>query len=306
MVNLDTAPVHFRWDPKVPPVATVSDGDEVACRLREVTDDQVSPATTAADLTGIDWERVYPLRGPIEVAGAEVGDAVEVELLSASTVGWGWTAILPGFGLLAEDFSEPRIHVWDLTDGRTGRFLDVATIPLRPFPGTLGVCPDVPEPTPVMPPGRFGGNIDCRDVVAGSRLILPVQVPGGLVSVGDGHGAQGDGEVCVTAIEAPLDVVFRIRVHKGLHLTGPQLVVPAGGDDLGRAGWFSAMGVADDLMVAAKDALRSLIDHMAREYRMDPADAYLLASVAAQLRISEVVDAPNWVVSAYLPLAIFT
>ncbi len=306
MLELDETPVHFRWDPTLEPVAVVEDGAVVHCRLAEVTDDQVSPKTTAADLAGLDWDRVYPLRGPLAVHGAEAGDAVEIELLAAETLGWGWTAILPGLGLLAEDFPEARLHIWDLGSGEVADFLDVAKLPLRPFPGTLGVCPAVDEPTPVMPPGCFGGNIDCRDVVVGSRLRLPVQVPGALLSIGDGHGAQGDGEVCVTAIEAPLEVRFRVHLRKGLGLRAPQLLVPPEPNDrLGRAGWFAAMGVAADLMVAAKDALRSLIDHLVAEYRLEAADAYLLASVAAQLRISEVVDAPNWVVSAYLPLAIF-
>ncbi|MDA8356669.1 MAG: acetamidase/formamidase family protein [Actinomycetota bacterium] len=299
---------HHLWDPTLPPVAVVEDGDEVSATLREITDDQITPSATSADLVRLDLSRLYPLLGPVHVLGADVGDTVEVEVLSARPKGWGFTAVLSGAGLLAEDFLAPHLHIWDLaaTGGTKARFGDVATIPLRPFPGTIGACPAVELPAPVLPPGHFGGNIDCRDVVAGARLFLPVQVPGAMVSIGDGHAAMGDGEVCLTAIESPLDVAFRLHLHKGRSIPGPQLRVPGplhpgldGGD------WYATMGVGPDLMAAARDALRALIDWMVHEYRVAAVEAYMLASVAAHLKITEIVDAPNWVVSAYLPLQIF-
>jgi acetamidase/formamidase len=308
-VDVSDCTPHHSWDPGLAPVAVVVDGDEVHATLREITDDQLGPSSSADDLAALDLSRLYPLLGPVEVEGAEPGDTLEVEILSASHRGWGFTAVLPGMGLLAEDFAEPYLHVWDLGEpsNAIARFGDVATVTLRPFPGTVGVCPDVAAPAPIMPPGHFGGNIDCRDVVAGSRLFLPVQVPGAMLSIGDGHSAMGDGEVCVTAIESPLDVAFRLRLHKERSIPAPQLLVRGPLHPGTEAGdWSVTMGVGPDLMAAAKDATRALVDWTAAHYAVEPVEAYVLASVAAHLRITEIVDAPNWVVSAYLPLGIFS
>lgn len=298
--------IHFQWDAGLSPALTVSDGDTVVFELRDVTDGQISPTSTAGVLGELDWDRVYALAGPIAIEGAGPGDTVEIEVVDLHTRGWGWTGTIPGFGLLAEEFSDPHLHIWDLSDGRTAPFADVATIPVRPFCGTMGVCPVTTEPVAVMPPGHFGGNIDCRDLVRGSRLFLPVQVPGGNFSVGDPHAAQGDGEVCVTAIECPMWASLRFRLHPGRSIPAPQFQTPgplrAGIED---AGYYATMGVAGDLMTAAKDATRAMVDHLSSTYRLDPVDAYVLSSVAVDLKVTEVVDAPQWIVSAYLPLAIF-
>lgn len=311
MTELDISGVrpHHLWDPTLPVGAEVESGDLISATLREITDDQLGPASTTADLADLDLHRLYPLLGPVMVAGAQPGDTVEVEVVAARAAPWGFTLVLPESGLLPDDFPEPRLHIWDLEAGgrQVARFADVATIPLRPFPGTVGVCPAVDEPVPVLPPGHFGGNIDCRDVVVGSRLFLPVQVPGAMVSIGDGHAAMGDGEVCLTAIESPIEVAFRLHLHKGRSIPGPQLLVKGplhpGLED---SEWYATMGVGPDLMEAARDAVRALIEWTVGRYKVEPVEAYMLASVAAHLRITEVVDAPNWVVSAYLPLAIFS
>ncbi|MBX5465358.1 MAG: acetamidase/formamidase family protein [Clostridia bacterium] len=296
--------VHFRWDKRLEPVLTIDPGDVVVYDLRDVTDGQIGPDSTAEVLGRLDWDRVYALAGPLAVRGAEPGDTLEIEVLDLHTRGWAWTGTIPGFGLLAEDFQEAHLYIWDTSNGRSARFLDVAEIPLRPFCGTMGVSPDTAEPLPIMPPGHFGGNLDIRDLTVGSRLYLPVQVPGALFSVGDPHNAQGDGEVCVSAMEGPLVGAFRFRLHKGRRIPGPQFEVSAplrAPDER----YFVTTGVGPDLMEAAKEAVRAMVDHVAREYRIEPVDAYVLASVTVDLKISEVVDQPNWVVSAYLPLSIF-
>ncbi|HEY9389687.1 MAG TPA: acetamidase/formamidase family protein [Mycobacteriales bacterium] len=298
--------VHFRWDPRLDPVLTVEDGDTVVFELRDVTDGQISPTSTAEILAELDWDRVYALAGPIAVAQAQPGDTVEIEVVDLHTRGWGWTGTIPGFGLLADEFGDPHLHIWDLSDGQTAPFADIATIPVRPFCGTMGVCPDTAEPLAVMPPGHFGGNIDCRDLVRGARLFLPVQVPGAYFSVGDPHAAQGDGEVCVTAIECPMWASLRFRLHRGRSIPAPQFQTPgplrAG---IGDAGYHATMGVATDLMTAARDATRAMVDHISHTYRIEPVDAYVLSSVVVDLKLTEVVDAPRWIVSAYLPLSIF-
>ncbi|POB10221.1 acetamidase/formamidase family protein [Sulfobacillus sp. hq2] len=298
--------VHFRWDQHLAPVLTIASGDTVVYDLRDVTDGQINPQSSDAILTELDWDRVYALAGPLGIEGAEPGDTLEIEMLDLHTRGWGWTGTIPGFGLLPQDFPDAHLHIWDISNGRVARFQDVASIPLRPFCGTMGVTPATSEPTLIMPPGHFGGNVDCRDLITGTRLYLPVQVPKALFSVGDPHAAQGDGEVCVSALECPMTTAFRFILHKGYSIPGPQFQTSgplrSGIED---QGYYATMGVGPDLMAAAQDAVRAMVDYISHNYRLDPLDAYILSSVVVDLKISEVVDQPNWVVSAYLPLSIF-
>ncbi len=221
-----------------------------------------------------------------------------------ATSGWGWTGILPDFGLLADEFPQHHLII-SRHDERTIEFLPGTRLPLRPFIGTLGVAPAASGRHSVIPPRRVGGNMDCRDLVAGSRVILPVEVAGALLSVGDTHAAQGDGEVCGTAIESPMSCQLQIDLLKDAAPAYPQLEVPAG--PLRREndqGFLVTTGIGADLMTATRDAVRGLIDVLGQRHGMRPEDAYCLASVSADLHISEVVDAPNWMVSAYFPNAV--
>ena len=298
--------VHYVWDNELHPVLTVAPGDTVVYRTREVSDGQISPSSTTEDLGGLDWERLYPLAGPVAVEGAEPGDAVEVEVLDIHTEGWGWSAVLPGFGLLEEDFTEAYLKIFDLSPGDYTLFKDGVVIPIEPFFGTMGVSPVGSEKPLIMPPGPFGGNMDTRHLVKGSRVFLPVQVPGALFSVGDAHAAQGDGEVCVTGIECPMYAALRFDLHKGRNLPAPQFATPGPlTPRVESAGWYATMGVNPDLMQAAKDSLRAMVEHISTTYHMEPVEAYVLASLVVDLKISEIVDRPNWIVSSYLPLAIF-
>ncbi|WP_035859208.1 acetamidase/formamidase family protein [Cryptosporangium arvum] len=302
-----TGPPHRLWSTTHEPALTVADGDSVRFFIQEALGGQFDELHTGDSVPDLDWDAVYPMAGPIVVAGAEPGDVLEIEVVDVTPVDWGWTAIVPGLGLLADDFPDSAFHRWDLSSGTHADFLGAARIPIRPFLGVMGVCPDVVEPQPVLPPGHFGGNLDCRDLVAGSKLYLPVQTPGARLALADSHAAQGDGEVCVSAIEASAHGEVRLRLHKGRTISGPQLRTPgplrAGLED---AGWFATTGVGPDLMAAAQDAVRAMIDHLGHEYGLGPVDAYLLCSVAVDLKITEVVDAPNWVVGAYLPVGIMT
>lgn len=295
------------WSPEHQPNTVVADGDTVSFRVTDASGGAYDDVTTGVAPPRGDDHQPYPLVGPVEVAGAEPGDVIELEPLAYEPGSWGWTAFRPGAGLLPDDFSEPRVYRWELSpDRRTADFYDVASIPVRPFLGVMGVTPDVSEPAPVMPPGPFGGNIDCRDLVVGSKLLLPVQVPGALVAFGDPHGAQGDGEVCVSAIElGSMTGEVRIRLHKQRQLRAPVFETPGPlRTGIDEAGYVATMGVAPDLMVASQDAVRSMIDLLGREFSLEPADAYLLCSVVVDLKVTEVVDRPNWVVSAYLPKSV--
>ena len=297
-------PVHRLWTPDHEPVLEVASGDVLEFDAQECAAGQLDGFRNGDPVPELDYDLLYPLVGPVLVDGAEPGDAVELEVLEYRSGAWGWTSVLEDFGLLAEDFPDLHVHRWELGE-RTADFQGVATVPLRPFLGVMGATPDTAEPLSPFPPGAFGGNIDTRDITVGSRILLPVQVPGGRIMVGDPHAAQGDGEVCGAAIEASLSGALRVTLHKGLTLPAPQFQTPgplrSGIED---AGYYATMGVAPDLMRASQDAVRAMIEHLGRTYGIEPLDAYVLASVVVDLKISEVVDQPNWVVSAYLPLSV--
>jgi acetamidase/formamidase len=257
-------------------------------------------------VAGMDWDRVYPLAGPVFVEGAKPGDTLAVEILDLHTQGWGWTAILPGLGLLADEFPDPYLRVFDISNGDVVRFGEGIEIPLTPFMGTMGVCPAGASAQPVMPPGTFGGNMDTRQLVAGTTLYLPVQVEGALFSCGDAHGCQGDGEVCVTGLEAPMYGALRFSVQSGRSIPGPQFqtsgpLTPS--VDFG--GWYGTTGVGGDLYKASQDAIRAMIAHLGERHGLSGEDAYLLCSLCVDLKISEIVDAGEYVVSALLPDAVF-
>ena len=255
--------VHFKWDVANEPVLTIASGDTVIVHTRDVSDNQITPESTAADLD-IDWDRVYPLAGPIAVEGAQPGHTLAIEVVDLHTQGWGWTAILPGLGLLADDFPDPYLRIFDLTEGATTHLRDDVVIPIAPFLGTMGVCPAGATEQAVMPPGTFGGNMDTRQLVRGTTLYLPVQVEGALFSCGDAHAAQGDGEVCVTGIESPMYGALRFTLDEERSIPAPQYRTPPGPltphvDD---GGFYGTTGVGPDLYAAAQDAVRAMIDYL--------------------------------------------
>jgi acetamidase/formamidase len=299
--------VHFTWDTGNEPLLTIADGDVVVFETRDVSDDQIGPGSDASVIAGLDWDRVYPLAGPVFVEGAEPGDTLAIELLDLHTKGWGWTAILPGLGLLSEDFTEPYLRVFDLTRGDVTAFREDILIPLTPFMGTMGVCPAGASKQPVMPPGTFGGNLDTRQLVRGTTLFLPVQVEGALFSTGDAHGCQGDGEICVTGLEAPMFATMRFSLQKGRSIPAPQYRTAPGPltPAVDRGSFYGTTGIGGDLYAAAQDATRAMIGHLTSSYGLSPEDAYVLCSLVVDLKISEIVDAGQYVVSAVLPESIF-
>ncbi|MGH2436545.1 MAG: acetamidase/formamidase family protein [bacterium] len=296
---------HFGWDNTFEPVARVAPGDTVSFEVVDASGGQLNRRSSVDDVARLDFARVNPVTGPIHVDGAEPGDALAVEILDFEGSGWGWTAIIPGFGLLAEDFPTPFLHISSYGAGGV-EFAPGIRLPVRPFPGTIGTAPAAPGLHSVVPPREVGGNMDIRDLSRGARLWLPVQVPGALFSVGDTHAAQGDGEVCGTAIESPMIIQLRFDLVKSANLRRPRFDVSESPTQrVDERGYYVTTGIAPDLMHGAKDAVRDMIDYLVQEYKLDPNLAYALCSVAADLRISEVVDAPNWVVSAYMPKSIF-
>lgn len=296
---------HFGWDNSLQPVLTVAPGDEMEFEIVDASGGQLRARSTEADVASLDFGKVNPVTGPIYVDGAEPGDTLVVDVLGFAGGGWGWTAIIPGFGLLADDFAQARLHI-STFDEQGVEFAPGIRLPYRPFPGTIGVAPAEPGQHSVVPPRRVGGNMDVRDLVPGSRLYLPVEVPGALFSVGDTHAAQGDGEVCGTAIETALKAHLRFGLLKRTGQRLPRFETPGEVRPDGGEGYVVTTGIGPDLMQGARDATREMIDYLTKEHGLEPELAYMLCSVAGHLRISEVVDAPNWVVSMYMPKAIFS
>jgi acetamidase/formamidase len=225
--------------------------------------------------------------------------------LSFQPADWGWTASIPGFGLLADEFPEPALRITSIPATGRAEFLPGIRVPFIPFCGEIGVAPET-GPRSTIPPDRHGGYMDTRHLTAGSTLFLPVFQPGARLSMGDGHAAQGDGEVCGTAIETPMVATVRLTARPDLHLTAPEFLTAAGAQadtPIGRR--YATDGIGPDLLEAARDAVRRMIDWLGREHGLTAVDAYLLCSVAIDLRISEIVDMPNYVVTAHCPLSIF-
>lgn len=298
---------HVVWDHAIEPVLEVDDDALVELELRDASGGQLDRDSTVDDVARMDFARVNPVTGPVFVKGARPGDVLAVEILELRPRDWGWTAIIPGFGLLADEFPDPwlRISTVDAQAG-TVAFLDGVTLPYAPFPGTIGVAPAEPGEHSIVPPRRWGGNLDVKHLRVGTELLLPIGVEGALFSVGDTHAAMGDGEVCGTAVEAPMEIAVRLRVRRDLSIQAPQFHVPAGAP--GRAengGQHVCTGVGPDLMEAARDAVRGAVEHVAERHGYSRQEAYAILSVAADLRIHEIVDAPNWVVGCFVPDAIF-
>jgi acetamidase/formamidase len=267
---------------------------------------QLTADSTDADIATLDFARVDQVNGPVKVVGAEPGDTLQVDLLEFAPANWGWTASIPGFGLLADDFPDGAYKVtrFDPSADRT-EFWPGIRVPLAPFCGEIGVAPET-GPRSTIPPDLHGGNMDTRHLVAGSALFLPVFTSGARISMGDGHATQGDGEVCGTAIETPMRATVRLTVRKDLHLSGPEfLAAPDPHAEFRNGRRYATDGIGPDVLVAARDALRRMIEWLGREHGLEPMRAYLLCSVAVDLRISEIVDVPNFVVTAHCPLGIF-
>jgi acetamidase/formamidase len=305
-IHVDRDQNHLAWDPAIPPVATVPSGSVVAFDCLDASNGQLTAGSTTASLDTLVFEQVDQVTGPVAIDGAEPGDSLQIDVLDLVPADWGWTANIPGFGLLADDFPEPLYKVTAIP-GATGmaEFWPGVNVPLAPFCGEMGVAP-LSGPLSTIPPDIHGGNMDTRHLVVGSSLFLPVFVPGANFSIGDGHATQGDGEVCGTAIETPMQALVRRTVRKDVHVTAPEfLAAPDPNATLRNGPRYATDGVGPDLMVAARDAVRRMIDWLGREHGLSPIEAYLLSSVAIDLRISEIVDMPNVIVTAYCPLGLF-
>ena len=304
--HLDDTQPHPFWDNSLPPRVRIQPGDSVVFETLEASAGQIFPGCSSEAAGALDFSLIHPLTGPVYVEGAEPGDALVVDVISIKHKGWGWNAVIPGFGLLGGDFAEPYVHHYKLGE-ITCEFRPDIQIPYEPFCGVMGVGPREAGRFTTIPPRENAGNIDIRHLFPGTKVFFPVLVPGALFSCGDCHSAQGDGEVNGTGIETMMSVTLTFNLQKRANIPELRFITPAGEKltvaDVG--GYFVTTAHGPDLFKDSQQAIRYMIDYLSSQYKMTREQAYCLCGAAVDLKISEIVDGPNWIVSAYLPLSIF-
>jgi len=349
---------HNRWHPDIPPIVRCEPGDEVVLETRDAFDGQMHRQATLETVAAPNLDVVHPLTGPVHIESAQPGDLLEVEIIEVVPDGYGYTVQVPGFGFLRDVFPEPFMVRWDIGEGwATSDDLPGVRIPGAPFMGTIGLSPGrealrritareqealdrggfVLPPSPAsavpadpqiagealrtIPPREQAGNVDIKQLAAGTHLFIPVDTQGGMFSAGDGHFAQGDCETCGTAIEMNATLRVRFAVHGGAardrgirdpsfsradYWVAPEYAAPrrfyaTTGMSVSRDGELRA----EDATLAARNALLNMIDHLG-ERGWSRQQAYAICSVAVDLKISQLVDVPSFLVSAFLPEDIFT
>jgi acetamidase/formamidase len=301
---IDPERIHHKWDNGLEPALVVQPGDSVTFELAMSGRGQVERGA-GFDRTSFDIDTLYNLLGPVFVEGARPGDTLEVEVLSLTPGEWGWCAILPQEGLLPEDFPEPFVKTFELQGRSRAELAPGIEIPMEPFLGTMGTHPDEAGTHDVLPPHKGGGNIDVRHLKQGATLWLPVWCDGGLFSCGDPHAAQGDGEVCVSAIECDMHALLRFDLRRSA-IGAPRFFVPSPlTPSTDTRGHLGTMGIGPDLMEGARTAVREMIELIVQRWGLGREDAYMLCSLAGDLKIHEVVDGGSWNVGFTLPLEVF-
>jgi acetamidase/formamidase len=296
---LRTEPAHSVWDRSLTPRLRVEPGDQVQIQCVDASGGQVYAGMSTAEYLRIDRTRIHALTGPIWIEGAEPGDVLQIDVLSTLHSGWGWSSVAEGLGFLKEHFREPCLFHWHL-EGDSTRSLAPAIVPLRPFLGVMGVARAEDGAFRTREPGPFGGNLDVRELCAGSTLYLPVYNRGALFSCGDGHAAQGDGEVCINGIECPLDVTLCFNLHKHQALAGPLVEARESAAPDSTADSWVVVESGTDLAETARVATMRMIELLASRWGFSDIHAYLLCSVALRLRLSQVVNEPVYTVSGAL------
>jgi acetamidase/formamidase len=297
--TITAEPTHSVWDRSLEPRLRIEPGDEVQIECADASGGQVQPGMTTEDYLRIDRTKIHALTGPIWVEGAAPGDVLEIDVLATRHSGWGWSSVVEGLGFLKERFSEPYLFHWQL-DGESTSSLEPAVVPVRPFLGVMGVARADDGAFRTRPPGPFGGNLDVRELCAGSKLYLPVYNRGALFSCGDGHAAQGDGEVCINGIECPLDVTLAFHLHKRQPLAGPIVEASDKAATDSTADAWVVVETGTDLLATSRAATGRMIDLLVDRWGFSDVHAYILCSVALKLRLSQVVNEPVYTVSAAL------
>ncbi len=314
--DLPATPANVQWGhyaAGTKPALTIKSGDTVVIHTlltnspaglekAGVAPAEIEPALRAV-FDGVPASERGPgghiLTGPVAIEGAEPGDTLEVRILKIDlAIPYSYNAFRYGAGFLTDDFPYARMKIVPLDRAAMlGRFGPGIAVPLRPFFGSMGVAPPADFGRyDSAPPTIIGGNMDDKALVAGTTLFLPVHAPGALFQAGDGHAAQGNGEVDITALETSLTGTFQFILHKGINSPYPRAETPT---------HFVAMGFDDDLSNATRKAIRNMIDYLVAAKGMTRDDAYMLVSVAGDVEVTELVDR-NKGVHVMLPKALFS
>jgi acetamidase/formamidase len=296
--------VHDRWNEALAPALEIDSGDTVVFDCLD-SSGQMHPDATLAEFQALDRSRIHTITGPVYLRDAEPGDVLEIEVHSVVHKRWGWSSFFPGLGALPDRFPGPYLLIWKLEESFTHSIPGV-TLPLAPFMGIMGVCPGGLGERRTRPPGPAGGNLDVRDLTAGCRLYLPIAHRGALFSTGDGHAAQGNGEVCINGIEAPMTAEMTLTVHKGKALAQPFAELPpAVKPPFPDLGSWAFIASDPDPLAAARDVINKAVDFVADAFGTPPELGYILCSVALDLRISQLVNQPMVTVTGVLPKNLF-
>jgi len=291
--NLTAEQTHNKFSSAIPPVIKVPSGSVIDVYTQEASAGQIHCGDDVEVLKDLKFEPIHPLTGPVYVEGAAPGDVLKVKLHKIELVDCGWNSILPGFGFLADKFTEPYLRTYEMKAGDTHiRFNDKINVPLNPFPGVMGVAPKTEEMLSTIPPRENGGNMDDPHMVEGTTIYFPVFVEGALFSIGDAHATQGMGEVCGTAIEAPMHIVYEVEVLKG----GRSIREPEYESD----DYYAVTAIGTTIDEAAKKAVEFMVDYLVAEHQLTRNEAYALCSLTGDLKIAEVVDVPNMLVAMHM------
>lgn len=285
---------HNKWSRTIAPVLSVPSGAIVEAFTEEATDAQLNVNSTIEDMANVSFDPIHPLTGPIYVEEAQPGDVLAVTMHKIEVGNWGWSAIFPGFGYLADTYTEPKLKIFEIdSTEKIIHFSDKIKIPTRPFAGVMGVAPDTDSLLSTIPPRANGGNMDDPNMVEGTTIYFPVFVEGALFSIGDAHAVQGMGEVSGTAVESPMRFVFELKLLKGQksYLNEPQYET----DD-----YYAVTAFGTTIDEATKKAVQYMIEYLVNEHGLTEEDAYILCSLAGDLKIAEVVDVPNMLVTMHI------
>jgi len=283
---------HNKFSRSIPPVLTVESGAVIEAFTEDASDEQFQLHSDANAMDSLDFEPIHPLTGPVYVQGAKPGDILKVTLHKIELGDWGWNAIYPGFSFLADTVKSKYLRTYELGPGKTHvQFNEKIKIPLKPFPGVMGVAPDTDEMLSTIPPRANGGNMDDPNITEGSIVYFPVFVEGALFSIGDAHAVQGHGEVCGTAIEAPMRFIYQLDIIREGRISEPQYET---------ATHYATTGFGITIDEAARKATLYMIEYLQNHHDLLLEEAYALCSLAGDLKIAEVVDMPHMLVTMHM------
>jgi acetamidase/formamidase len=304
--TLDASITVNRWDNSYEPRLTIAPGDRLTLEMHDASGGLVRPGMTADEFAKVDKTKIHALTGPVAIEGAEPGDRLRIKIRDYEHRGWAWTSIIPGFGLLPEDFPEHFLFHWKL-DGTQTTSMPGVTLDLHPFCGIIGVQREEKGEFRTRPPGSWGGNMDVKHLIAGAELYIQVATPGAGLCAGDCHAAQGDGEVSINGMEAPMQVTFDIELLKNQVPRNPCAIVPPQLVPIRymTKPWITFIESNEDPRQACKDVVRRAIDYLSNRLEISAEMAYVLCSVVLDLKVSQLVNQPITTISGYLPLAIF-